>query len=664
MDEKKRVGEIVPTGSKDVRERRLHRVTLILAALAVPLVAGAIVGLFDAVAAAASPATRASLPLFLYSTSLGALVAAVPSLLVISAAALLLQRLSSVLAAAVASTALLPAAFLLARFIYKRIPWDASDLALAAAGMLVLAGVFFVAVQWLSSAIGDGERAIARLARAAWPLLLLPVPALLRVVPATWAELAPPAAIAPSRSAPSLGSAQPNVLLLSIDTMRFDRFGATGDPHTRTPHLDRLARGSVHFPVCVAPSPWTLPSLGTLLTGVHPGEHLLLQELTALADSAPSLPEICREAGWSTGAVVSNPWLATGSLERGFDTFDVAERIECLAETSPTRLSRTVTKALLRSRRLDAGASISRRGLAWIAQRANEPRPWFAWLHYFDPHLPNWPEPPLDRLDGPPPRHVSASTQVEEIRANAFEGGEAGRREIARLYDAEVVATDRAMGTVLRALEDAALLERTLVVVTADHGEELWDHGGYGHGHSMLDEVVRVPLFLRVGRDARVDPRSARLVDVAPTLIGTLGLAPPSSARRFAGIDLLARSPDAAEHSVTDADTAYGEATLYGPERKFLRTSRWKIVVEIPDSTSATKGATLAGLTQLYDLASDPGERRDVAATLPGIADSARVRLEEWARRVGAARTATAGSLPDGLDPAVREKLEALGYAH
>jgi arylsulfatase A-like enzyme len=593
------------------------------------------------------------------------LVAAVPSLVVISVAAASSRRPSPVLASAIASTALLPAAFLLARFIYKRIPWDASDLALAALGTLALAGVFFVAVRWLSSALGD-ERAVARLARVAWPLLLLPLPALLRVVPAAWAELAPPAAIGPGRVAPLDASARPNLLLLSIDTMRFDRFGATGDPHTRTPHLDRLARSSVHFPVCVAPSPWTLPSLGTLLTGVHPGEHLLLQELTALADSAPSLPEICHEAGWSTGAVVSNPWLATGSLARGFDTFDVAERIECLAETSPTRISRAVTKALLRSRRLDSGVSISRRGLAWIARRANEPKPWFVWLHYFDPHLPNWPAPPLDRLDGPPPRHVSASILVEEIRANAFEGGEAGRREIVRLYDAEVVATDRAIGTVIRALERAALLERTLVVVTADHGEELWDHGGYGHGHSMFEEVVRVPLFLRTGRDARIDPRPARLVDVAPTLVGALGLTPPSSARRFAGIDLLARSAGSADsaRTLSEADTAYGEATLYGPEKKFLRTNRWKIVVEIPDSTSGTDPATLAGLTQLYDLATDPGERRDVARTIPEAADSARVRLGDWARRVGAARTATASSLPDDLDPAIREQLEALGYAH
>ncbi len=642
---------------------RIHRFTLILASLAVPLAAGAGAGLVDAMFAAVSPAVRATFPLFLVSASLGALVAAAATFAVVVFAAAFLRRPSAPIAASIAATVLLPAAFAFARFVYKRIPWDAADLALAGGGAFALAALFFGATRVGSAALGDGVRAARVLSRAAPVLLLLALPALARVVPAVWGELRAPDALGRSAAGERTSAApdrRSNLLLVSIDTMRFDRFGITGDPRVRTPHLDRLARGAGQFPVCLTPSPWTLPSLASLLTGVHPGEHRMLQEMTALADSAPSLPAICRDAGWSTAAFVSNPWLATGSLSRGFETFDVAERLECIAETSPTRLSRALTKALLRGRRLDSGTSISRRGLSWIADRARDPSPWFLWLHYFDPHLPNWPAPPFDRLDGPPPQRVSASLTVEEIREDDFGRDPEARAEVARLYDAEVLATDRAIGAVARALEDADLLERTVVVVTADHGEEFWDHLGYGHGHSMFEEVVRVPLFVRSGRGASIDPAMARLIDVAPTAVAALGLNAPPASRPFAGRDLLAAGRSRSD-AAADADTVYGEATLYGPEKKYLRTGRWKIIVDVPDS-STSPGDLLRARRSLYDLTADPGERRDVAASDSIVAAALIERLADWHRRVGSSRTATSDSLPEGLDPSVVEQLRALGY--
>jgi arylsulfatase A-like enzyme len=149
-------------------------------------------------------------------------------------------------------------------------------------------------------------------------------------------------------------------------------------------------------------------------------------------------------------------------------------------------------------------------------------------------------------------------------------------------------------------------------------------------------------------------------VDIAPTAVAALGIPPPAEPRGFTGVDLL--SP--AKGDPAPPDTAYAEATLYGPERKSLRMNRWKIVVTLADSSSAPRAGDESALVRVFDLASDPRELEDLSASRPALADSLLGRLVDWSQRVGAPRTATASSLPEGIDPSVREQLEALGYAH
>lgn len=618
------------------------------------MAAGAVAGLLDALTS--PPPPTGALSAAFWTASVGALLGLAGFLPVAVVLALLRRPRSAAGAPAVAGALLLatPACVAVGRHLFRRLPWSGGDWVLAAAAvfaLLALVAVAAIAAARVPAARGES---IARgFARAFVPALLLALPSGGRLA----ASLRPGE---PPRGEP--GGA--NLLLLTVDTLRPDALGCTGSPFARTPWLDRIARTSVTFSDCVAASPWTLPSLGTVLTGSYPGDHRVLEALSGISPDVTTLAEVARRGGRRTAAFVSNPWLATGGLARGFETFDVAERLDWIPAVRQTRINAVVTKTVLRLGRLDAADRIVAGGISWIRRGRGS---WFLWLHLFDPHLPNRNAPPYDRLFGPPPVHARYEQEVEDIRAGRFGGGEEGRAEIERLYHGEVAFTDRAVGRLWRALDESGELGRTAVVFAADHGEELWDHGGYGHGHEMFDEVVRVPFFVRPagGDPGRVVGELTALVDLAPTALDVAGIAVPEGA--FRGTDRLAAGAPA-------RTATYGEATLYGGEQKYLRTPRWMLVLRLPegdagppDERSAPdeppSGGKEAGATlHLFDLWHDPGERTDLAGAEPARTDSLRAVLEAWRAAVGSAGAMAARNLPDDVDPATRAQLEALGY--
>jgi arylsulfatase A-like enzyme len=601
----------------------------------VSIARGGAAGAGDAgVAAARWHAATHAAALVAYTASFAAALA-VASALPLLLAMLLLRRPRAsarrigLLAAFLAAS---PAALLLARSLHKRIPWDAGDVGMGLGGVAALAALVVGVGEGIARLLGRrGTGIVTALARIAPPLLLV-------LAPFAWSAVRAARPVAGGRGA----TEGPNLLLLSVDTLRSDRLGSYGDPAARTPWIDRLARTSIQHVTCLAPSPWTLPSLGSLLTGTYPGEHRVLEEMSGLSGDVPTLAECGRASGRRTGAFVSNPWLATGSLARGFDVFDVAERAELLDPIRGTSLSIGLSKALLRLGKLDAGLRLSRRALAWVRGGRGA---WLLWVHYFDPHLPNWPPRPFDRLGGTPPRLVGSSLTVEAIRAGDYPGGDAGRREIVALYDGEVASTDRAIGRLLRGLETSGELARCAIVFTADHGEELWDHGGYGHGHAMFEEIVRVPLLVRRVGAATGTLRSglARLVDVAPTALAAAEIV-CAPRRPFTGVELERGEP---------ASSTYGEAVLYGPEQKYVRTDRWKLIFE--------PGAPDASRARVFDLAADPAERTDLARVAPAEVDHLLALLDSYRALVGS-DAGGAPRLSEDMDPAIRAQLRSLGY--
>jgi arylsulfatase A-like enzyme len=433
-----------------------------------------------------------------------------------------------------------------------------------------------------------------------------------RVVGPTMGDAPLPAAV----TARSATTARPNVLVFLVDTLRRDRLGVYGSPRALTPRVDAFAAGATVFEHAVAQASWTRPAVTSIFTGLYPPSHGVTRLDTALAQEATTLAEHFSHAGYFTAAVSTN-WHVTAQtgLRQGFQRF-------------------TLTP--------DASAAeVARSGLDLLTSRApGDRRPYLLYLHILDPHAPYAPPPDLRQRFAPTVRPL-AGTLRDLARVYASRGRRRAERlaEIAALYDGEVAGVDRAFGALLDELEARGLLRDTLVVLVADHGEEIGEHGGLGHGNSLHAELLDIPLVLRFPGQARGARRTdvAQQVDLLPTLLAAARIAVPP---HLPGRDLA--TPLAGERA------AFSHLHYEGKEREAVELGGYKLVL--------AKDA--AGAPLLYDRGADPGELRDVAAERP-------LRAAFLLQHLRAFELGTRG----GLDPAPAalpdegvRALRALGY--
>jgi arylsulfatase A-like enzyme len=374
-----------------------------------------------------------------------------------------------------------------------------------------------------------------------------------------------------------------------------------------------------------APSPWTLPSFASLYTGRFPSRHgagrVVVREgrrdFTRLDDALPTLAERLAERGYATGAIVGNAALAPEfGMARGFAGYDYAP-----ATNAFTRRADTVVD----------------RALAWIDARGDAP--FFLVVHLFDPHM-NYDAPPPYRgryTAGLPSRRTLPVEGARELRQSPGSVSPAGRRFIAAAYDEEVAFAADQVARLLAALAERGLLGRGLVVLTSDHGEELFEHGGFEHGHALWQEVIGLPLVVwGAGVASGEETAPVSLVDLAPTLLAATGAEPLPDPDGISLWGNLTRGDALPDRGLL------AEGSLYGPERKALIRWPLKLVWQVESGERA-----------LYELASDPGERAP-------LADDPRAAAlqRELAARVSAPAGAPAELAPETLD-ALRE----LGYA-
>ena len=296
----------------------------------------------------------------------------------------------------------------------------------------------------------------------------------------------------------------PNAILISIDTLRADHLGCYGYARPTSPNLDRFAAGGAVFERAISESPWTMPSHASLLTGLAPSRHGMLDDLNRLADAIPTLAEQVRSAGIETAAFVNTPYLAenTGLLRgfafiRGFDIWDA------------------------RKQRTLSGEAMNDALESWLDEHGE--RPFFAFFHTYDLHSDYLPEarsreelvrPYSGRFDG-------RSETLDGIARGRLHPTSADIDHIRDLYDAALRQIDDHLGALLAELERRELLDTTLIIITADHGEEFFDHGSVSHGRTLYQEMLHVPLIVR-GPGVTAGLRIAepvQLVDVAPTLL-------------------------------------------------------------------------------------------------------------------------------------------------
>ncbi len=426
--------------------------------------------------------------------------------------------------------------------------------------------------------------------------------------------------VALSSAAHGAGAVRPNILVILVDTLRRDRLTPYGYRRETSPEIARrLAGAGTVMEDAYSQAPWTLPSVVSMMTGRYPGE-LLGTDMSAYGVPAGVLTTAERlgRAGYETAGFLANPTMHAGAgFERGFRTFYAPPAdVEWLRRHAD---------------------DLNRHVLPWIAARQDQDGPFFLYLHYIDPHDP-YDNPEVVGNHSPfegEYRGPVAGDWVHGIYTGKLVLSDPARdiAHLSALYDSEVHYVDRAIGQVLASLRPE-VLANTLVVLTADHGEELFDHGGWKHGQTLYEEQVHVPLIWRWDGHIPAGRRLAgtvRLLDVAPTLAAAAGAAPDPG---WEGVDLLPALTGAAPLAERPA---FAEGLSSGPLRAAAVLGRLKLIVFNRQEAFAPADELQAHLwrqdlgrmarVELYDLAHDPGERHNLAADPGGTRAAAAGRL-------------------------------------
>jgi arylsulfatase A-like enzyme len=429
-----------------------------------------------------------------------------------------------------------------------------------------------------------------------------------------------------------------NVLLITIDTLRADHLGVYGYRRSTSPSMDALARRGVVFDEAYTYWPKTRGSFAGIMTGRFASQSGYGRTHPLLLDFNPTLAGVLKEAGYDTVATVDNPNVASSlGYARGFDRYrETWEEKALVTEMDRTR-------------------AITADGVRFLGE-ARPDRPFLLWLHYVNPHAPYEPPAPWDTafLDGEASRGPALPV------VDGFHGGVPrpwakpgqGLGFYVAQYDGEIAAVDAEVGRLLDALDASAVRDRTLVVLTTDHGESLGEHGYYfDHGENLFDPSMRIPLIVAgpgVAEGRRTDVLATTL-DFVPTILDALKVSYPPD---LVGESLL---------PATRGERRPDRRRLQGQNDRNLLGAwdrRYKIV-----ATPADAGARYA----LYDREQDPGETRDAARESPERMREERRELELFRERIDGFLVRTRRLLEgqsgeERLSPEACEKLKAIGY--
>ena len=429
-----------------------------------------------------------------------------------------------------------------------------------------------------------------------------------------------------------------SVLLISIDTLRADHLGAYGYARNTSPHIDALARRATVFDQAYTYWPKTRGSMVMLFTGRLPSRNGYAKTHPALLDFNPTIAAVLQQAGYATAAAVDNPNVAAQhGYAKGFESFRETWEEQGLA--SEMDRARAITSEASR-----------------VLSAADE-RPFFLWLHYVNPHGPYTPPPPFDAafLDA-----ASGSGPSLPV-VPGFHGGipqqwaVPGRDRLGYYvaqYDGEIAAVDREVGQVLAALQASRAADRTLVLLTSDHGESLGEHDYFfDHGENLFDPCLRIPLIVTLPGDSggRRSDTLASTLDVFPTILDGLKVSYPPD---LAGRSLLPAAQGGA---------GPGAERLFAQNERNLTSSfdaRFKLV-----ATPQAERVEYA----LYDRRTDPRETRDASRARPEERSRHRREIELFQERAKSEWSATRRLVGDGagakrMSAEACEKLAALGY--
>jgi arylsulfatase A-like enzyme len=422
----------------------------------------------------------------------------------------------------------------------------------------------------------------------------------------------------------SRGSAtrRPNVILISIDTLRADRLGCYGYAKPTTPAIDAFRAEAVLFRTAIASASSTLPSHATIFTALAPQHHgATWPRYFPLAARFVTLTELLRDAGYRTAAWVGGGQLSpVYGVNQGFESYDVVD---------DGTFDQIVARAVP------------------FLERSKE-KPFFLFLHTYQVHHPYWPIPEDEtRFASPAAATTILPSYIDirlllEINIKKMGIGEGDRAHISDAYDAEIASMDHGFGRLIGELKRLGVYDNSLIVFTSDHGEEQGEHGYVGwHSHTLHEELLRVPLLVRFPAARHAGAEIGGVVggiDVAPLILEATGIPRSAPFDHFSLATALARGRPPAAPILLWRDRQPSETV----EHEGIRTADWKLI----------EG-------QLYDLRNDPREQKDVAASHPDIVNELTEQMYALIRKYP--RPDTNAIAPD---QETAQKLKALGYLH
>jgi arylsulfatase A-like enzyme len=436
--------------------------------------------------------------------------------------------------------------------------------------------------------------------------------------------------------------ARPNIVLIVVDTLRADHLSASGYPRGRTPHIDSLASDGVLLKA-YGQSSWTKPQMATILTSLYPSTHQTYLKPHVLPEEVTTLAEALKERGYHTAGIVNVAHLSPSfQFDQGYDDYVyLAPRFFFFARESSSRLCLYNVLRLLRERFLSGrkyvyhyyqdASAVNEVTIEWLKKNKNGR--FFLFVHYMDPHDPYFAHP----YDGTGIARVSNPNPPPEMAEKMRE-----------LYDGEIAYLDKHLGILFNFLKGEGLYDKALIVLTADHGEEFYEHGGWWHGQTLYEEQIHVPLIMKPPRESAADTGwegPVRSLDIAPTILHYAGVKVHEAMQ---GRSLAENLQGVASESPIFSEEDHEHNVLQS-----LRVGQWKVILANEDNPRGLPSV------QLFNMIEDPLEESDRAATdaaqvqqlLPQL-DS--IRKEAQLHSVTPQETV--------VDRTTQERLKALGY--
>jgi arylsulfatase A-like enzyme len=451
---------------------------------------------------------------------------------------------------------------------------------------------------------------------------------------------------------------KPNVLFILIDTLRADHLPIYGYSRQTAPNLTALARESIVFNRMYASTSWTAPSVATIFTSLYPEFHTVSDRTDVLPSSVVTLSEILKVGGYKTFGVSANVNVSPiFGFSQGFEEFWVAKQRDALRVTTLGAVANQILgtrrlKRLLREKRevVPRAETITDIALKFASESRNEP--FFAYVHYIDPHVPYAPPSPYDRAfdyrsDSPlrsggvdPQKLIGKGDDPERVA------------QILDQYDGEILYTDHQVARLLKGLKEMGVLDNALVIITADHGEEFFEHGKLGHRETLYEEVIHVPFLMhwpgRIPKGRSYDG-IAGLIDVLPTILDLLGMKPPP------GIQGKSFAAQLAEPNTPKPERSlFAQLTRISFSLEMVLDGRHKLIRHADGPKQ--------GFEELYDLRQDPLERTNIAAhSRPQLAPL-KGELTAFNKLVSEGIDQVQAERVEKLDKNTERTLKSLGY--